>query len=123
MRLYRETPRGEIDKAALGATDVVPWEYCRDCPSVLKKMKSENFLLTALELTHQSISYCKAHYSYPFCLVVGNEVTGISEESLKLCDMAIDIPMLGRANSLNVATAFGISLFEILRQYKNNKND
>ena len=51
---------------------------------------------------------------------MGNEVSGISPEVFALCDAIIEIPMLGRAHSLNVATAYGVALFEMLRHYKEN---
>lgn len=139
-------PRREIDKSALGATDVVPWEYCPDSLSVIKMLKSidrarfgpvtplcgdslphcafappcgaRGVSIVALELTRKSLPYFKMEYSYPACLVVGNEVDGVSQEVLDKCDFAIQIPMLGRANSLNVSTAYGIAIFEMLKQYK-----
>ena len=70
--------------------------------------------ICALELTRQSVHYRKAVYPFPLALVVGNEVDGISEDVMGLVDMAVDIPMLGRANSLNVAVAYGIIGYEIL---------
>lgn len=111
-------PRTEIDKSALGATDVVPWEYCRDAKEAVGKLKKDGVSIIALELTRQSIPYYEMRYDFPLCLVIGNEVDGISREVLDLCDLAIDIPMLGRANSLNVSTACAVAMFEILRQYK-----
>lgn len=113
-------PHKEIDKAALGATDVVPWQACPDVASTIAELKSQGVFILALELTHQSVSYSSMNYSFPICLVVGSEVNGISQDILDLCDAAVDIPMLGRAVSLNVATASGIALFELLRQYQAN---
>ena len=103
-------PRKEIDKSALGATDVVPWEYYKDAVKIIRKLKKQKINIVALEQTSKSISYCNTEYHFPICLVVGNEISGISQEILNLCDSAIDIPMLGRAKSLNVATAYGIAL-------------
>lgn len=114
-------PKKEIDKSALGATDVVPWEYCADVSVPIENLKSKGVSIIALELARQSVPYFKFQYKFPMCLVVGNEVDGISQNLLNMCDAAIDIPMLGRANSLNVATAYGIAVYEILRQYKNAK--
>lgn len=110
-------PRKEIDKSALGATDVVPWEYYKDGAKIIRKLKKQKIHIVALEQTSKSISYCSYAYRFPICLVVGNEINGVSSEILDLCDSVIDIPMLGRAKSLNVATAYGIALFEILKQY------
>lgn len=113
-------PKPEMDKSALGATDVVPWEYSCSAVNVIRDMKSRGISVVALELTHRSIPYFEMKYSFPACVVVGNEIDGISQEVLNICDGAVDIPMLGRANSLNVAVAYSIALFEILKQYKIN---
>jgi len=110
-------PRKDIDKVALGAVEVVPWEYTPTVVETLVKLKENGVKICALELTKQSVHYKGAKYPFPMALVVGNEVTGLSEEVLPYIDFAIDIPMLGRANSLNVATALGIVGYEILSQY------
>lgn len=112
-------PRKEIQKTALGACDVVPWEYHENPLEVIKELKNQNVQIVGLELTHQSVDYTtEGIYHFPTCLVLGNEIEGINDQVLKLCDLAIEIPMFGRANSLNVATACGIAIYEILRQYK-----
>lgn len=115
-----QPPHPSIDKTALGATDVVPWEHLPDSRSALLRLKAQGVALIALEITQESIPYAEFNYSFPTCLIVGNEVTGISDELLDICTAAVQIPMLGRARSLNVATAYGIALFEILRQYRKN---
>lgn len=107
-------PRKDIDKVALGAVDVVPWEYTSTVTETLVKLKENGVKICALELTKESIHYRKAEYPFPVALVVGNEVTGISDEAMQYVDFAVDIPMLGRANSLNVATALGIVGYEVL---------
>ena len=110
-------PRPDLEKAALGATQVVPWEYQASSVDAVKKLKDAGIRICALEQTHSSTHYKKTKYPFPVALILGNEVDGVSEELMKFVDMAIDIPMLGRANSLNVATAFGIVGYEILDQY------
>ncbi len=112
-------PRKDIDKVALGAVDVVPWEYTPTVSETLVKLKENGVKICALELTKESVHYRRAEYPFPVALVVGNEVTGISDEVLPFVDFAIDLPMLGRANSLNVATAFGIAAYEILHRWQN----
>ncbi|MEK7524111.1 MAG: RNA methyltransferase [Patescibacteria group bacterium] len=114
-----QPPHSSIDKTALGATDVVPWEYLKDSRAALLDLKAQGVSIVALEITKESIAYTDLTYSFPVCLIVGNEVTGVSDELLDICNAAVQIPMLGRARSLNVATAYGIALFEILRQYRN----
>ena len=111
-------PRKDIDKVALGAVEVVPWEYVSSVAETLRKLKENGVKICALELTKQSADYRETDYPFPLALVVGNEVTGLSEEAMPFVDFAVDLPMLGRANSLNVATAFGIAAYEILAQYQ-----
>ena len=111
-------PRKDIDKVALGAVEVVPWEYVPTVEETLVKLKANGVKICALELTKQSRHYREAAYEFPMALVVGNEVDGISPEAMPYVDFAVDIPMLGRANSLNVATAFGIVGYEILNNFK-----
>lgn len=111
-------PHRDIDKSALGASDVVPWRYVDRSVTAAAGLKRQGIPLVALELTHQSVAYDAYAYPFPVCLIVGNEIDGITHDLLQLCDAAVSIPMLGRANSLNVATAYGIALFEILRQYR-----
>ncbi len=110
-------PRPDIDKVALGAVEVVPWQFESDVKTALLKLKENGVKICALEQTLQSEHYKAMDYPFPLALVVGNEVEGISEEVMKLVDFSVSIPMLGRANSLNVATALGIVGYEILDQY------
>lgn len=111
-------PDTRIDKSALGACDVVPWEYCPSATSVVKDLKAKGITILVLEQTHTSLPYALAEYSFPLCLVLGNEVSGVSDELLLLADTAIEIPMQGRATSLNVATAGAIALFKILEHLR-----
>jgi tRNA G18 (ribose-2'-O)-methylase SpoU len=106
-------PNHQIEKVALGAEETVPFEYWPDVNACLQKLKEDGLTIVALELTHQSKHYKLAEYQFPMALVAGNEVEGIGEEAIKLCDQAIDIPMKGRANSLNVATAMAVAGYEI----------
>ncbi len=111
-------PRKEIDKVALGAVEVVPWEYSSSAKETLLKLKKKGVKIAALELTEQSVDFKNIDYEFPMALVVGNEVEGIQDELMPLCDYAISIQMLGRANSLNVATSYGIIAYEILSRYQ-----
>lgn len=110
-------PRADIAKAALGADQTVPWEYVSTTQEALLKLKENGVKICELELAEGSQHYKEARYDFPVALVLGSEVDGVSEECMGLLDMCVQIPMLGRANSLNVATAFGIVGYEILWQY------
>ncbi len=109
-------PRKEIEKTALGATHTVPWEYYRNPLDAVAKLKEEKVKICVLELTTDSKPYYKLErQDFPLCLVVGNEITGVSKELIEAADMAIEIPMYGHKQSLNVAVAYGIVLYDCLR--------
>ncbi|OIP23882.1 hypothetical protein AUK11_04375 [bacterium CG2_30_37_16] len=114
-------PREDLRKTALVTLDAVPWEYHKDPINMIKKLKSEDIKIISLEIADNSKNYTDISFDFPLCLIVGNELTGVRDEIIDLSDHVIHIPMLGRANSLNVATSYGIALFEILRQTKEKK--
>jgi tRNA G18 (ribose-2'-O)-methylase SpoU len=112
-------PRKEIEKTALGATATVPWSYVRNPLDAIAELKSEGIRICVLEQTGSS----KPYYSiskdlFPLCLVVGNEITGVSGEIIREADCAVDIPMYGMKQSLNAAVALGITIFECVRIWK-----
>lgn len=114
--------RKEIDKTALGACEVVPWEYMSSAEETALKLKEKGVKICALELTDSPQIFNETVYPFPLAIVLGNEVNGISDNVMTHVDMSVSIPMLGRANSLNVATAYGIMAYEILKQFKDGKN-
>ena len=106
-------PQGGIAKTALGAEESVPWEYHQDAAAVVMALKDNGFEIVLLEQTHEALSLEMYVPKGPVCLVVGNEVDGVSEGLLPLADAAVEIPMTGIKNSLNVAVAFGVAGFTI----------
>ncbi len=112
-------PRREIDKTALGATDSVPWEFTADPVPKLKELKNQGVQLVVVEHTSASVPYSEADYTFPLCLIMGNEVDGVSEEVIAQADLAVEIPMLGLKQSLNVSVAYGIVMYHILNRYMN----
>jgi tRNA G18 (ribose-2'-O)-methylase SpoU len=109
-------PRKEIEKTALGATSTVPWEYFKNPKDAIAQVKAQGIKLCVLEHTDTSIPYYDlTAKDFPLCLVVGNEIAGISKEIVGEADLAVDIPMYGFKQSLNVAVAYGIALYEFVR--------
>ena len=116
-------PRKEIEKTALGATESVPWEYRRSARDQILELKTRKVKICLLELTTQSRPYYGiSKEDFPLCLVVGNELTGISKDLVELADLAIEIPMFGIKHSLNVAVAYGIAIFELSRIYRSGNH-
>ena len=116
-------PRKEIDKTALGSTQTVVWEYHRDAMAAVAAIKAQGAKLCVLEQTTHSRPYHHiSEADFPICLVVGNEITGVSSQVIAAADMAIDIPMYGTKQSLNAAVAYGIALFELVRIWKTHRS-
>ena len=111
-------PREKIYKTSLGAVNFVPWEYKKSAVEVIRILKKEKVKIVVLEQTDQSKDFSRAKYKRPIAIVVGHELNGVSKECLEAADLHVEIPMYGRANSLNVATATGIILFEVLNKIK-----
>jgi len=106
-------PRNKIFKTSLGAVEWVEWEYISSAKLIVQSLKQEGVQIVCLEQTDKSLDFKKAKYKKPVAIIVGHELRGISNEVLKEADLIVEIPMHGRANSLNVATACGVVLFEV----------
>jgi tRNA G18 (ribose-2'-O)-methylase SpoU len=113
-------PKPGIRKTALGAEDTVRWEHCREVGPMLDKLQTDGWQVAAVETTPHAIDLFDWEPSFPVCVVFGHEVDGIRSEVAARCDVHIRIPMLGQKHSLNVATAGGVVLFELLRKYRMN---
>jgi tRNA G18 (ribose-2'-O)-methylase SpoU len=109
-------PKKEVLKTALGSTESIKWEYVKDAKAVITELKNQGTQIWALELTDKSIPYYQINSKdFPVCLLIGNEITGVSQELLNLCDKSLEIPQFGIKQSLNVAVAYGIAIFELRR--------
>lgn len=106
-------PDTKITKTALGAEKTVAWEYCREALDCVRKLKAQGYQIVLLEQTVRSLPYQEFMPQGPVALVLGNEVTGVSEELVSLCDQALEIEMTGLKISLNVTVAFGIVGYHI----------
>ena len=110
-------PRKEIDKVALGATNSVPWEYHKDPLDVVKSLKSEGVKIAVLEITDNKNYYWNIEKKdFPLCLIIGNEISGVSKELIDESDLSLEIPMMGMKQSLNVSVAYGIAVYELMRK-------
>jgi tRNA G18 (ribose-2'-O)-methylase SpoU len=112
-------PRKEIEKTALGATETVPWSHYSNPVDAVQHAREAGARICLLEQTTGSVPYYRiAPAEFPICLVVGNELTGISPALVAAADMALEIPMFGTKHSLNAAVAYGIAIFELVRIWK-----
>ncbi|HJQ08473.1 MAG TPA: TrmH family RNA methyltransferase [Candidatus Saccharimonadales bacterium] len=101
----------QIHKTALGAEDMVVWQYHKNLLPVLQKLKKENYRIAALEQTEDAKDLTRYHPPHKVVLVVGREVEGLELDILTACDVALEIPMLGRKESYNVVQAAAIALY------------
>ena len=110
-------PRKEIDKTALGATETVEWKYFSTTMEALDNLKQNNFKFFAIEQADKSIplNMFSEINADKVALIFGNEVTGVEEEIISLCDGCIEIPQFGTKHSLNISVAAGIVLWEVVR--------
>lgn len=111
-------PDTKISKTALGAEDEVDWEYRRDARSVAEELKNKGYEIVLLEQLKESIFFEEYEPKRPVCLIIGNEIEGVSEDLLSVCDRTIEIDMSGMKNSLNVTVAFGIVAYHIRQKFK-----
>lgn len=112
-------PDKQITKTALGAENEVPWEYRRDVRETLLELKRQGYEIVLLEQLAESIPYQNYEPAGPVCLVIGNEISGVAESLVSLCDKTIEIEMAGHKNSLNVSVAFGVVAYNIRQGLKN----
>lgn len=109
-------PSSDLSKTALGAENTVPYEYFKSAHRLVKKLKKECWSIICLENTKDAVLYSKVDFVFPLCLIIGNEISGISASIRHLADQIIFIPMHGQKESLNVSVAFGIALYKILEK-------
>jgi tRNA G18 (ribose-2'-O)-methylase SpoU len=103
----------------LGSTLSVPWEYCPSPLSAIDVLRSDGYRICCLEQTNESVPYFSIRKTdFPLCLVIGNEITGVSQDIVTQCDLGFEIPMFGTKQSLNVAVAYGIAVFELSRIWR-----
>lgn len=108
-------PHKEIKKTALGAEDTVSWKHFPSAKEAIGSLKQDGYKVFAVEQVENSISLEKFEMDDKVAVIFGNEVSGVEQTTIALCDGTIEIPQLGMKHSLNIATAAGVVLWEIVR--------
>ena len=111
-------PQHAITKTALGAEETVAWEHAWDPLPLVRGLRAREYEIVAIETSPHAVDIFDWQPRFPVCVVFGHETDGIRPELLALCDTHVRIPMLGIKHSLNVATAGGVMLYELLRKYR-----
>ncbi len=110
-------PHKEIKKTALGAEDTVTWKHFADASDAISELKDSGYKVFAVEqivnssMLHETIFASNEKIAVLF----GNEVSGVEVDTIRQCDGCIEIPQMGTKHSLNIATAAGVVLWEIVR--------
>jgi tRNA G18 (ribose-2'-O)-methylase SpoU len=115
-------PNKEIHKTALGATETVAWEHCTNVLEVIENLKKDNITVLAIEQVESAIFLqdFEVEKNKKYALVFGNEVFGVSQEAVAMCDGCIEIPQLGTKHSLNISVSAGIVVWDLFKKMKWN---
>ena len=109
-------PHKEIKKTALGAEETVAWRYFKTSIEAITELKATGYNVYAVEQAEGSTHLQQMNYAGDrIAIVFGNEVTGVEQDTILACDGCIEIPQMGMKHSLNVATAAGVVLWELVR--------
>lgn len=111
-------PNKEIHKTALGATETVDWEYHENILEVVKKLQQEKTEVYAIEQVESAIflNEFEADKNKKYAVIFGNEVFGVSQNAISICDGTIEIPQLGTKHSLNISVSAGIVMWDIFNK-------
>jgi len=110
-------PHREIKKTALGAEETVSWKHFKTTKEAIEELKAGKYRIYSVEQAQNSYKLHAASFKQneKIAVIFGNEVTGVEQSTIDSCDGCIEIPQLGMKHSLNIATAAGVVLWELIR--------
>ncbi len=110
-------PHKEIKKTALGAEESVIWKHFANAGEAIDELKTNGYKVYAIEqaVNSHQLQLLEFKNEDKIAVIFGNEVTGVEQSTIEQCDGCIEIPQLGMKHSLNIATAAGVVLWEIVR--------
>ena len=107
--------RTDITKTSLGAEDMIEWEYVEDVLQLIARLQKDGVRVVAVEQSIRSVPYTTLTLDRPTAIVLGEEVHGLPDGILAVCDVVAEIPMYGKKESLNVSVAAGVVLYELVK--------
>ena len=116
-------PHREINKTALGSTDFVKWEYYEQIQKPITKLINAGYEIISIEQTKKSIFLNEYKPKNKVVFILGNEVKGVSKESLNLSNYHVEIPQYGKKKSMNVTICTGIVLWDFFQKKRIQKKD
>jgi tRNA G18 (ribose-2'-O)-methylase SpoU len=110
-------PHKEIKKTALGAEETVSWKHFATTEEAIVSLRSDGYKVFAVEQAENSMRLDKTSFApnQKIAVIFGNEVSGVEQSTILQSDGCIEIPQLGMKHSLNIATAAGVVLWELVR--------
>lgn len=113
-------PHPDIHKTALGAEYSVEWEYFQDIKETILLLREKGYILYATEQAEGSVMLdeLKLEKGNRYAVVLGNEVRGVKQEVVDICDYCVEIPQYGTKHSLNVSVAAGLIIWDFSKQLK-----
>ncbi|MFT4095020.1 MAG: RNA methyltransferase [Niabella sp.] len=117
-------PHKEIKKTALGAEESVDWKHFSHSGEAVEELRSKGYKIYAIEQVENSVALNELGWNGEdgIALIFGNEVSGVEQSTILQCDGCVEIPQLGMKHSLNIATAAGVVLWELVRRKLNSEN-
>ena len=113
-------PHAKLAKTAMGTDKYVPCRHFNTSLEAVTALREEGVeMILAVETVDQAVSAWKMDYTYPLALVFGNEALGISEDTIGACDGAVNLPMFGDKESINVGNCAAVVLYSAVAYYKN----
>ncbi|BAV94372.1 RNA methyltransferase [Ichthyobacterium seriolicida] len=115
-------PNRDIHKTALGATDSVEWEYKKDTVELIDELRRQNITAIAIEQVEDSLNLnqMKVIKDEKFAFIFGNEVRGVDQKVINVCDYCVEIPQYGTKHSLNVSISAGISIWNFFKDFSSH---
>jgi tRNA G18 (ribose-2'-O)-methylase SpoU len=115
-------PHAEIHKTALGAENTVDWKYFEDTHAAVAELKTKGYIVLAIEQAVGSTMLTELNLdkSKKYAVILGNEVKGVQQSVVDVCDGCIEIPQFGTKHSLNVSVTGGIIIWEMFKKMTPN---
>ncbi len=119
-----QPPHKEIKKTALGAEESVRWKHFDTSAEAIADLKENGYNVYAVEQVEDSFKLNAIGFEADekIAVIFGNEKAGVEQSTISLCDGCIEIPQLGMKHSLNIATAAGVVLWELVRTRIQNRD-
>lgn len=117
-------PHREIHKTALGATESVTWKYFQKTEEAIAQLKEQNYEIICIEQVDTSLSLESFNplHNKKYALVFGNEVKGVEDDIISMCDKCVEIPQIGTKHSLNITVSIGIVLWDFFSKLISENN-